>query len=716
MKFLKISLLAAAAAALSTASLQAATVTAAGTLENLTPVGNGVGTDAADLDAQGVGTDGFIAFASFAEGSNRGGLAWNEGIIDNSPAYITPMAAGTSVASGGWANYDDVTIGGTTYNTGGITFGSAAGTEAALFAFELSGTIPGSFTVGLLTDNSDNVEWAVTNARIEGPGAISADQDLVPDGGSDLLQFNISGAVAGDIFTVYGTSNGAGSLIGAATFDISIDITDPTDTDGDKIGDNWEKFYFGDLDVTDGTVDSESDGLTDLEEWQEGTNPLQADTDADGLTDGDEVNANNPDGVATNPLNSDTDGDELSDGDEVQGNNSQNFTSNPILGDTDSDQFDDAAEIAALTDPRDPDDFPLTPPLNLLAYFEFEDDYLDSSGGGATAVPTQNPTEVNFISGFRGQGADINDPDANPNSGGSINIPIDANPGALPEVSFGGWVNVEAFEFDGFMAIDNGGWDRGITVSNHTGATGFGIASGAGPVMAGTIASGSWQYVVGTFNMPAGRATLYVGDDVEGTQATETATTPDAGVSPGEIEIEIGRYDNQDLDGIVDDIFVFGSELSPHQANAIRNLRLSELDYSPLDAARVFELFESDSAGDVNGVTWSPLGGLATDNSGEVVNLGGLFTVVLDDAGNGMSSGHPVTFSITRVERTNDGLELDFNSRSGRLYAVDVSIDLQLWLEVDDGVLATGTSTTFTVTDQALLSQRILYCRVKEAP
>jgi hypothetical protein len=197
-------------------------ITSAGILANLTPVGNGVGTDVADLDAQGVGTDGFIVFASLPEGTNSGGMPWDGSIIDNSPAYITPLAAGSSTASGGWANYDDVTIGGTTYNTGGITFGSAAGTEAALFAFELSGAIPSSFTVGLLTDNSDNTGWAVTNARIEGPGAISADQDLVPDGGTDLLQFNISGATAGEIFTVYGTSNGAGSLIGAATFDTNV--------------------------------------------------------------------------------------------------------------------------------------------------------------------------------------------------------------------------------------------------------------------------------------------------------------------------------------------------------------------------------------------------------------------------------------------------------------------------------------------------------------
>ena len=85
-----------------------------------------------------------------------------------------------------------------------------------------------------------------------------------------------------------------------------------------------------------------------------------------------------------------------------------------------------------------------------------------------------------------------------------------------------------------------------------------------GMSMAGSITPGSWQFVVGTFNQPGNR-TIYVGDANGATQTTATATGPDANASPyGLPVIEIGRYDNQDLDGRVDDIFVFGDELNAH--------------------------------------------------------------------------------------------------------------------------------------------------------
>ncbi|MEI6516415.1 MAG: hypothetical protein WCO77_10575, partial [bacterium] len=54
--------------------------------------------------------------------------------------------------------------------------------------------------------------------------------------------------------------------------------------DGDLLPDDWEIQYFGNLNQTDSS-DSDQDGLTDLEEYQNGTSPILEDTDGDGLPD-----------------------------------------------------------------------------------------------------------------------------------------------------------------------------------------------------------------------------------------------------------------------------------------------------------------------------------------------------------------------------------------------------------------------------------------------
>jgi hypothetical protein len=63
----------------------------------------------------------------------------------------------------------------------------------------------------------------------------------------------------------------------------------------------------------DPSADPDHDGLTNLQEQQLGTNPLNPDTDGDGLTDGQEVNI-----YHTDPLNPDTDHDGYTDGAEVK--------------------------------------------------------------------------------------------------------------------------------------------------------------------------------------------------------------------------------------------------------------------------------------------------------------------------------------------------------------------------------------------------------------
>ena len=75
------------------------------------------------------------------------------------------------------------------------------------------------------------------------------------------------------------------------------------DTDGDKIGDDedldddgdgmpdeWELEYnFDPLDSSDGALDFDNDGLSNLEEYNTGTDPHKPDSDGDGVNDGDDV-------------------------------------------------------------------------------------------------------------------------------------------------------------------------------------------------------------------------------------------------------------------------------------------------------------------------------------------------------------------------------------------------------------------------------------------
>ena len=79
--------------------------------------------------------------------------------------------------------------------------------------------------------------------------------------------------------------------------------------------------------------DDDQDGLNNSLEAQAGTRPDIADTDEDGLNDGDEVNT-----WKTNPVIADTDGDGLKDGDETEKG------IDPLKKDTDGDGVEDAAD------------------------------------------------------------------------------------------------------------------------------------------------------------------------------------------------------------------------------------------------------------------------------------------------------------------------------------------------------------------------------------
>lgn len=119
-------------------------------------------------------------------------------------------------------------------------------------------------------------------------------------------------------------------------------IVDPTanqDSDGDGLPLRWETLYqLSDGNPVDAVESADDDLLTNLEEFQAGTNPRDQDTDDDGLWDHLET--------TTDARDPDSDDDGLLDGAETN--------SNPALADTDGDGAFDGWELRTGYDPDDP--------------------------------------------------------------------------------------------------------------------------------------------------------------------------------------------------------------------------------------------------------------------------------------------------------------------------------------------------------------------------
>jgi hypothetical protein len=126
---------------------------------------------------------------------------------------------------------------------------------------------------------------------------------------------------------------------------IELSVLPPVSSVGDGIPDSWKIAHH--LDPHDPGLageDPDNDGLTNLEEYQNGTDPNNPDTDGDGVSDGDEVHK-----YRTDPLNPDTDGDGLTDGEEIR------LGTNPLNPDTDGDGIPDGIEVKLGTNPLVPD-------------------------------------------------------------------------------------------------------------------------------------------------------------------------------------------------------------------------------------------------------------------------------------------------------------------------------------------------------------------------
>ncbi len=177
------------------------------------------------------------------------------------------------------------------------------------------------------------LSWIMTDASCTGPN---------PDCSAEVWLDTIS-------FPIDINDNGEGIPIEYVAAIESADDRGSEDADGDTLT-NLEEYQYG---TNPNSSDTDSDGLNDKWEITYGFNPLQGgeenlDSDGDGLTNLEESAAN------TNPNSADTDGDGLPDKWEVDNGLPANNSSN-ANGDSDSDGLTDTQEFERGTMPNNPD-------------------------------------------------------------------------------------------------------------------------------------------------------------------------------------------------------------------------------------------------------------------------------------------------------------------------------------------------------------------------
>ena len=244
---------------------------------------------------------------------------------------------------------------------------------------------------------------------------------------------------------------------------VNLSILPIGDHDGDGLPAWWEITYgLNDADSSDAALDSDTDGLTNVEEFSHLSDPTVTDTDNDGLSDGEEVYT-----YFTNPVASDTDSDGLTDSEEILV-----YLTDPTLSDTDSDGYSDGDEINLYgTNPLDGSSVPAA-----LA------NYSESFEGGAIpaiwiAAATSNADWIldNSVASDGTQSLRSGVITHNQNSGIEFTVLL-----AAGTLSYSAWVDAEAccdkleFYVDGVMVHNissNGGWttyQTTLTNAEHT--------------------------------------------------------------------------------------------------------------------------------------------------------------------------------------------------------------------------------------------------------
>ena len=192
------------------------------------------------------------------------------------------------------------------------------------------------FADGSDPDGTDNLYGTLDDGlrlMTNSPCIDAADGDVAPS--KDVLML---GRI--DVDDVNNAGTGSPEYVDMGAYEAGYD------SDGDGMPDDWEiKYNLNPVDPNDAGLDGDQDGLTNLEEYQHGTDPADSDSDNDGMPDGWEVDH------GLNPLSNDANADPDNDG--LSNLGEYNNNADPHDADSDDDYMPDGWEVSNNLEPDD---------------------------------------------------------------------------------------------------------------------------------------------------------------------------------------------------------------------------------------------------------------------------------------------------------------------------------------------------------------------------